>query len=848
MRDLWMQDHINGCNQPKQINYSPTSILVNQVLCMHAQVSNSNISTFDTDSIPIGIDNRCTACISHKIGDFVGPLRDTNRIIRGFGGTKDKEIKKGTIKWKLTDDEGKTHHFSIPNSFYAPNGGVRLLSPQHWSQQYRAKTGKEAKSTTYHDKVVMKWHKFKLTVPLEANTNVATMLTSPGYDKFHAFCAKIGIQDDTEMLINIKDMETSIKYIQCKSSINEQNENDNNIDGLTKSRVLTYNKERNKESAEAEFLRIHVAMGHISPLRIQRMAKLGQLPKMLATCEIPKCAACMFGKATKKPWRTKIPKNPKLTCRQRNAGDLVYIDQLISPTPGLVAQMTGRPTTKRYNCATVFVDHSSDLTFIHLQISTTGLETVEAKKEFEHFAQQNNINISAYHADNGVFAKTEWTKSCNEGQRQALTFAGVNAHHQNGVAEKRIQELQKCSRTMLIHANKRWPSAITNNLWPYAMRIVVDSINNSPTTKSKEGLTPMQQFTQSNIQVNLKHWYPFGSPAYVLQKELQSSNPIFHKWKQRSTVGIYLGHSKQHARTVVLILNLETGLVSPQFHVKVDPTFNTVKGEQSPTSQWQTKCGFVRQTQKKKAFTDDESVDQTIKTPPIIELPPSEDILSGSIDPEGVSEDDQEEEMTYLGWRSKRSRKPIDRLTYAHAVELQSGNIPGEILASNQNRVEYVHPLMALSTVSNPDTMYLHQARKEDDWPNFKQAMQQEVKSHLDNENFILIKKSEIPNNVKILPCVWSLKRKRRIATGEVYRWKARLNLDGSKQVAGIHYDESHASVASWPIIRTMMSISQVNKWKTIHVDFVMAFPQAPVERTLYMDLPKGYEMKDTSQ
>jgi hypothetical protein len=57
---------------------------------------------------------------------------------------------------------------------------------------------------------------------------------------------------------------------------------------------------------------------------------------------------------------------------------------------------------------------------------------------------------------------------------------------------------------------------------------------------------------------------------------------------------------------VVLILNLETGLVSPQFHVKVDPTFKTVKGEQSPTSQWQTKCGFVRQTQKKKAFTDDE--------------------------------------------------------------------------------------------------------------------------------------------------------------------------------------------------------------------------------------------------
>ena len=240
---------------------------------------------------------------------------------------------------------------------------------------------------------------------------------------------------------------------------------------------------------------------------------------------------------------------------------------------------------------------------------------------------------------------------------------------------------------MLIHANKRWTSAITNNLWPYAMRIVVDLINNSPITKSKEGLTPMQQFTHSNIQVNLKHWYPFGSPAYVLQRELQSQNPIFHKWKQKFTVGIFLGHSKQHAWTVVLILNMETGLVSPQFHVKIDPTFKTVRGDQSPPSQWQVKCGFVRQTQKKNTYTDNESVYQTSEDPPIVDLPLSEGLQSGSTDPEGVTEDN-EQVMTYLGWRSNCTRKPVDRLTYAHAVELQNGDVPGEVLASNRKKVK----------------------------------------------------------------------------------------------------------------------------------------------------------------
>ena len=51
-----------------------------------------------------------------------------------------------------------------------------------------------------------------------------------------------------------------------------------------------------------------------------------------------------------------------------------------------------------------------------------------------------------------------------------------------------------------------------------------------------------------------------------------------------------------HARSVALVLSLETGLVSPQFHIVFDPSFRTVHPDQSnqvPTSQWQKKCGFI---------------------------------------------------------------------------------------------------------------------------------------------------------------------------------------------------------------------------------------------------------------
>jgi len=63
---------------------------------------------------------------------------------------------------------------------------------------------------------------------------------------------------------------------------------------------------------------------------------------------------------------------------------------------------------------------------------------------------------------------------------------------------------------------------------------------------------------------------------------------------------MYLGCLPQHARDISLVLNLDTGLVSPQFHVKLDSNFQTPrkKGAQMPTSSWQIKCGFVQQPTK----------------------------------------------------------------------------------------------------------------------------------------------------------------------------------------------------------------------------------------------------------
>jgi Reverse transcriptase (RNA-dependent DNA polymerase) len=42
-----------------------------------------------------------------------------------------------------------------------------------------------------------------------------------------------------------------------------------------------------------------------------------------------------------------------------------------------------------------------------------------------------------------------------------------------------------------------------------------------------------------------------------------------------------------------------------------------------------------------------------------------------------------------------------------------------------------------------------------------------------------------------------------------------------------------------------MLILVAQHDWHTIQIDYVLAFPQAPIERTLYMEIPKGFELED---
>jgi hypothetical protein len=292
--------------------------------------------------------------------------------------------------------------------------------------------------------------------------------------------------------------------------------------------VVKGEEDRQPTNVAAEFLRYHQKFNHVFPKKIQAMAKRGMLPRRLANCAVPLCTACLYGKAKKRAWRSKPSDMDEVRSIATKPGECVSVDQLTSPTPGLVAQVSGALTKIRYTTATVFLDHETDFGYLHLQRSSGAADTVEAKEAFERFASEHGVRVQHYHADNRVFSSNEWRSKCVQ-SGQGLTFAGVNAHHQNGRAERRIEILQDLTRTSLSHANRRWPTAITANLRPYAMRMCNDAENHVPNLKYRDGRTPMEAFRETRVMTNPKHWHHFGCPAYVLDGALQEGAGIFHR-------------------------------------------------------------------------------------------------------------------------------------------------------------------------------------------------------------------------------------------------------------------------------------------------------------------------------
>jgi hypothetical protein len=88
------------------------------------------------------------------------------------------------------------------------------------------------------------------------------------------------------------------------------------------------------------------------------------------------------------------------------------------------------------------------------------------------------------------------------------------------------------------------------------------------------------------------------------------------------------------------------------------------------------------------------------------------------------------------------------------------------------------------------------------------------------------------------------MQRKQDLTTGKVTKHKARLNLHGGNQEFGMNYYDTYAPVVTWFMIQLLIVFGILFDWPLCQVDFVMAYPQAPIEMDMYMELATGIHTK----
>jgi hypothetical protein len=505
-------------------------------------------------------DSGASLSISFDKSDFVGELHPAGAITRLQGIAKGLRIEgKGHVLWPMLDVRGQLRLIKLP-AFYAPSCKVRLLSTTSLLQ-------------TYPDE----------TIKVDATQMRLSGLASD--PTRGAVIAAVNPRNNLPMA-------TSYRYDAVEAGPL----------ALSAAISLTNDANTNLSEPEKELLRWHARLGHLSFRKIQFLMRTGILSRSESTRRLqvsasklshpPKCAACQFGKQSQRP-----SPGQKTTAVKDRAGVLktdhlfpgqcVSVDHFVCSTKGRLFTSAGKTNEdEMYTGGCLFVDHATNHVHIEFQARLNTHQTLRAKGAYELMCRDYGVVPQTFVSDNGKpFVSAEFSQQLAKFE-QVIRFAGAGAHHQNGNAERAIQTIMSISRTMMLHQAIHWPDVADASLWPMAVAHAVYLYNHVPDPAT--GLSAHYMFTRTRWEQSKFHdLHVWGCPVYVLEKTMSDGKKL-PRWKPRSHRTINMGLSPNHASTVPLVLNPDTGYITAQFHVVFDDWFATVSSDSDKLPDFQS--------------------------------------------------------------------------------------------------------------------------------------------------------------------------------------------------------------------------------------------------------------------
>jgi hypothetical protein len=329
---------------------------------------------FEANAYDMAIDSACSYCITNDLRHFIGDVQRVNVAVKGISGKQVLATMKGTVRWSFANDEGQVHDEFIPNTYHNESLPYCLYSPQHVAQvsndHHPIRNG--TCCITYADMLELHLDQRKQTrtVRIDPSTNIFIMRLAPTYAPHHkrfvAFNHAIEEIDGEEYEMATKDTMCMVSnVIPDNESVSESNNMEepaiqqrydeqpingperyhpdllNTVFNTPDSNATTHyihpeDVDIQSNTAQSQLLAWHYRLGHIPFGKIRQLAARGDLPADLATCPVPRCAACMFGKLTCRAWRTRAPVNAMTIPPGTVPGSVVSMDQLVSAVPGLI--------------------------------------------------------------------------------------------------------------------------------------------------------------------------------------------------------------------------------------------------------------------------------------------------------------------------------------------------------------------------------------------------------------------------------------------------------------------------------------------------------------------------------
>ena len=533
---------------------------LHDLILEHQALLSEVLPTLTSDEIHLIVDSGASITVTNNINDFIEPPRPVQDGFELKGIASNLKICGiGTVKYSFIDDQNRPFKVKLKDVLYVPDCPQRLLCPQQL-----AVCSPNPKTDGFFlgaSGMVLVYGAFRKTLPYHPDSNLPILTTAPGFENFQAFCAEVNVAGEIP-----KEMHA---FMATRTPSKKQRN-----DVPQAKPVHEGGSTDNLKPIQRDFLRRHQRLGHVGFEQMREWARHGVLPKRFATVEAPICKACCYGDAKRRAAQS----GKKVDNRHDEApGSGVSVDQMAAGCEGLLPTTKGRPTTRRYRHATLWIDHFSRFVYPYFQESTNTKETQEGKTALQRFAAKYNVRIDHIHADNGIFASADFIRHCVENQ-QTHSFCGVGAHWQNGIAERYIGVITSMARTFLLHAQSLWSDVITTELWPYCIRQAIN-FHNVCVRKGKTEC-PWELFTSEKPPFTMNDFRVWGCPVYVTDKRVQDGTHI-GRWEQRARQCVYVGHSLDHGNNVYLVWDPATKHVSPQYHLVFDESFTTVASSPS---------------------------------------------------------------------------------------------------------------------------------------------------------------------------------------------------------------------------------------------------------------------------